>query len=231
MSNKINLLYAKRSSELFRLMRLAKIEDNYNWSEPFNDKDEKEIGRGRSYAVFPELQTIVDKNEKITIAEFKKCLAAHGIVSKELQTRVLHSIIQNRAGFHYLLGGFIQAYLIKQEVNLSQNSEADFQAQVINSGKVLIKYKSNYCDPDSKPIISINFSFSITPDNIKINTFEINKISNLPLAKKVFSILQESQNNFFISLLIYIKRLFGYDSELILDAKDKQLKSTTNARP
>ncbi|GEM_PF-6700594 len=109
-SNKINSgRYDINSIDLFTQVggEISEvIADLKNFDEPFTDRDEREIGRGESYKVSPDLSM------PITIDKFKHFLASHGIQNTRLQNLILCLLLQNRVGLPVAFGKFLTSFFM-----------------------------------------------------------------------------------------------------------------------
>ena len=187
----------------------------------FTQADEVEISRGSSYAYFPELRKHVDQDNSITIDDFRKTLTAKGVSDPLFQNKVLCMILQSKLGIQFGLVGTLDGLLLNQVGSIiSDAGTREISMEVNNYNNINLNIKGEIKDfnnHDVPPLISFSICINITPDMVAITDYSLTQISNTPSADSAFKFFEDNQQNILEKILTYIKRFFGYNSELRLE--------------
>ena len=65
--------------------------------------------------------------------------------------------------------------------------------------------------------MSVQLSFSITPEMVSITDFSFKQLSEDENIENIFNNLECNQHNVLIRLFLWIKRFFGFNAELRLE--------------
>ncbi len=224
MTNTLNLKYSKMDLGFFsgiavvnKVMQEFKGEDSL---AVFNIDHETEIGRGLSYALFPELRRDVIDGGQVTIESFRRALTTRGVSDIDFQNKVLCMILQNKAGIQFPLIGIIDILFHDNGHQLVRNASYELSLEVNSEYDLTLVFKGTwdlYNTEPKEPAISVSASVNITPDMVAITDFNMTKISDSPEANAAYNFLENNQQNILEKILSYIKRFFGFNSELRLE--------------
>jgi hypothetical protein len=224
-NDSVNLKYTSYS-KFFSNVKALRQEININKSRKpvskFSEKDEIEIGRGASYALFPELLDDISKDRQVTVKSFKQALSDRGVTDIDYQNKILFLILQNKAGIQYYMGDLVNSLLLENQYQLLM-SNYDLELKVNSSNEVTLIFKAIWNDITQDPrvpAIEANIEVSITPGNAKIANFNLTKIGDTEQANNGFKFLQDNQQNILGKLITYIMDVFGFDTGRTLESKE-----------
>jgi len=191
------------------------------------DQEKTEIGRGMSYAVFPELEEIVKNQEKITIESFRESLVTRGITDNSFQNKLIFMMIQQKGALHFFLGGILNFLIDKyNEINNHDNAfcydKHKIQIEVIDKDRVNFYYKQIIMKVDNvsserTPAFRLETDVTISLNKTVINKFNIYKISDRREVDNIYNYLYANQQNILMRIINFIKELFGFGMELIVE--------------
>lgn len=220
----LDLKYAKHDLGFFSQVEKINAEikkfKRSNSTAEFTDAHSFEIGRGPSYALFPELLEIVDKGEQVTIPLFRKALHTRGITNIDFQNKILSLVLQNKAGIQYPIGNIVNNLFMNNNHSLLMDRNYKLSLKVDDPNCVKLVFKAvweDYTTEPRKPSIDVCVEVYITPDVVAINDFKITQISDTPVAHAAYRFLEDNQQNIIEKILSYIKRVFGFNSELRME--------------
>ncbi len=184
----------------------------------FTEVDEKEIGRGLSYALFPELKEHFNNGGVITIDLFKKLLSDRGVTYEAFQNKILSMVLQKKVGLQFRIGELINSLFLSNEFLLMVDHGYQLELVVNSSNNVSLHYKTSCYDYSSGEkvvgVLSVNTKVQITPELVTVSEFDVEQLIDTEESNKAVKFLEENQQNILQKLVTYIKRVFGYDSEL-----------------
>ncbi|KTD62830.1 hypothetical protein [Legionella shakespearei] len=189
----------------------------------FTEADAREIGRGKSYAVFPELIKDVDEGRTITIESFKTALTDRGITNTEFQNKILYLVLQNRAGIHYPLGNIVNSLLLENGHQLLMNRNYNVALKVNSSNEITLVFKGvweDFTQDPRVPAIEADVEVKITPEKAEIINFHLTKIADTEQANNGFQFLQENHQNILSKLITYLRDMLGFDTGRTLESKE-----------
>jgi hypothetical protein len=167
----------------------------------FDDKSVREIARGNSYAVFPELKTKREKNPdyEITLDDIRTSLEKRGINDKNLQDKVLVFLLQNKLALHFGIGSAIHTFTMQSGASFSLdpgNLSVKLEAKAGKPVKMLIEFSLQEFDDDLQPkeALKVHAEIDITSDKTSLNKVQIKQVSNSEETKMVFKFLQNNQS-------------------------------------
>ncbi|CAM2839625.1 Uncharacterised protein [Legionella steigerwaltii] len=234
---KVNLEYATNGLGFFT--KIKKINSIICESKKkdsisiFDAKDEKEIGRDRSYAVFPELRI---ENAKITLESFRRCLNNRGIQDLAFQNKILNMILQNRDGVQFAMNKIVDSLLyLEDEYPIWMRPdlpEYKIELEVDNNNSVNLIFKGIWetltTDDSAGPkenAIEACIKINISRDLVAITSFDLTKLSDMPNVTKAFELLEANQQNILMKLITFIRHVLGYNSELRLEERQENDRS------
>lgn len=223
MTNKsLNLTYSNRLfSDIFDQKKIIEKTKDETTLHEFTQEDKTEIARGDSYAYFPELKEHVAQGHAITIEDFMKTLDAKGVSDPLFQNKVLCMILQNKLGIQFGLVQILNGLLMSKGGSIiSDQSSLEISLEVNNPNNINLNIEGkiqDLTDNDVPPQISFSICINITPDMVAITDFTLTQMSNSPTADSAFKFLEDNQQNILEKILSYIKRFFGFNSELRLE--------------
>ena len=232
---KIDLKYSKSPtlfSDISKVRKTIDAESTSSNIHEFTKAHENEIGRGLSYAVFPELQKGVEKGKSVTIESFRQALSARGVTDSNFQDKILSMLLQNKGGIQFPLGNIVNNLFMTNNHDLLFSNNYKLSLQVHSKDKVTLILKST-CDDymhNNEQVINVNIAIDISPAKVVIKNFEMEQISESQEAKDAFKFLEDHQQNILEKIVTYLKRFFGFDQELILE-KTKEDSSIQLSRP
>ncbi|MBI2785168.1 MAG: hypothetical protein HYX60_02200 [Legionella longbeachae] len=181
--------------------------------QSFDQKDDDEIARAGSYAIFPEL---------------------------EQQDKILHMLLQHRAGIQFRLGALIQHNFPSPKDNKQKYLNVDpvykLEIKVIGKNSVDLSYtakiieKNPWDSEDSSEAFNVTVNINITPDKVLIKDFNLTKVIDNENTNTAFELIQSQQQNILMQLLTYIKHALGFDSELRIDTQEEEQTPTTEPK-
>jgi hypothetical protein len=221
----INLKYATNNHGFFsnidKIKTILSAHKQENDIATFDIKDESEIGRGQSYAVFPELK----QGQKITVQSFRKSLEDRGVVDPEIQNKILNLILQNKAGVHYAMGNVINFLLLEKGFDLLMNAAGyTIELEVNGPMDVDLVFKAewdNFREEPREASIAANVKINITPNSAAITDFTLTKLADSTVANSAFEFLQDNQQNILMKLITLIKHALGFNSELRIEQSNE----------
>ena len=228
MTKKISLKYSNDQLGFFSTAK--QMSDIINESKKdksistFDGRDDSEIGRGMSYAVFPELKEKVNDDEQITVEDFRNALSTRGIKDEAFQNKILNFTLQNKSGIQFAFGKIIDKLLLENDFLLTMNTDFKLNLQVESDESVSMQFIAFWKDPTNAPTelaIGLDVKVNITPDQIFIDRFDLQRFSDNPVAKEAIDFLESNQQNILMKLITFIKRMLGFDSELRLEQKNE----------
>lgn len=218
----LNLIYSSASTTSFNFFKHIKSVNQtiiqFKKGSVINDfdiTDETEIGRGRSYAVFPELREQVKRDEKITVNDFRASLCARGITDITFQNKILSLVLQNKAGLQYAFGNIFTDLLLSNKHDFLMASGYKLKLEVKDEHQIKLIFSGNWrdiYDPDT-PALNATVQLDMTPDKVTIEQFNITQLSNSPSTDKAFDFLEQNQANIFEKFIIFLKNIFGINSD------------------
>jgi hypothetical protein len=230
MSKTVNLIYSslqlknparpENTGFFCKIKLIRKIIFNFKAEGIINDfspADEFEVGRGNSYAVFPELQAAVDKGQRVTLAMLRNGLKSRGIVNEFLQNKAMSLLLQNKAGIHYAMGNVLNGLLLENEHSFLMRRDYTVRFEVKNKNHIKLLFVGTWRDITKNPqedCLEGRIEINITPEKIAINHFEITQLSNSPAAKNAFRFLEHNQVSLWQKIVIFFKTFFNAHSEL-----------------
>ncbi len=186
--------------------------------------DEVEISRAKSYAVFPELSSLVDSGKKNSVKEFIACLEKRGIREKAFQNKILSLILQNKCGIQFGLASIFVNILHENNAFFSLNHNYSVILDVKTSKKVVLTFKGIVCDTDKiEDCLGLNIQVIITPSQVSIKHFKVTQLNeDNERSAYVFGVLKDNQASIWQKILIFLKNFFGcnHDLDLENDTKD-----------
>lgn len=229
----INLKYAKQNSAFFSGLSFIKGAVAKTMPiQPFNEADDYEIGRAGSYAIFPELKEV----EKITVENLRQALSTRGIVDESYQNKILHMLLQNRAGIQFRLGSNIMKVISGRGeglFTLDENYGVEIKVIDKNSVDLIYTAKVNEKDPWKAEEVSKAFDatvrINISPEKVLIKDCKFSKVLDNKNTNMAFQLIQGEQQNILMKLLSYIRHALGFDSELRID-KPQEEKNTVSLK-
>lgn len=226
MTKKINLKYSNAQPGFFSAAKQMSNIINQSKKDPsistFNERDDFEIGRGASYAVFPELKEQVSQGKKITVTDFRRSLSERGVTDEAFQNKILNFTLQNKSGIQFAFGKIVDKLMLENDFLLTMNPNFKLNLKVESDQSVSMQFIAFWKDPTNapeEPAIGLDVKVKITPDQIFIDRFDLQRFSDNPVAKDAMDFLQANQQNILMQLITYIKRVLGFDSELRLEQK------------
>lgn len=225
----LNLKYAKKNCFFFHAMNevketIAHLKQK-NSSAVFNQKDEQEIGRGKSYDVFADF----NECEAITIKSFRKSLNKRGVSGLEMQNKILNLILQNRIGVHFQLANLVNNLFLGNDFNFAvDGSNYNIELAVNGADDVDLVFKAKCKDVNrQKDAMNVNVKVNITPAKVVITDLVITKLAES--ANSAFKFLQSNQQNILMKLITLIKRALGFDSEFIIEQSGEDGENWANS--
>jgi hypothetical protein len=190
----------------------------------FNLADENEIGRGESYAVFPELAEMVNQEEKITIDAFRNSLQSRGITDTTFQNKILSLVLQSKAGLHFALGNVLNGLLMDNNHNFLMQPNYHLNLEVLDNKHIKINFTGNWrniMNETDTPDLRANVSVDITPNKVSIESFQVTQLSNSPETKSAFEFLEANQANLLEKIFIFLKNLFSLNADIEIENVSK----------
>lgn len=226
-----NLVYSSQSNNSFNffqnLKKMNEVVLHFKVSDvinDFNSADEKEIGRGESYAVFPELAKMVNNEEKITIDAFRNSLQSRGITDITFQNKILSLVLQSKAGLHFALGNVLNGLLMENNHNFLMQPNYHLNLEVLGNKHIKINFTGNWrniMNETDTADLRANVSVDITPDKVAIESFQVTQLSNSPETKSAFEFLEANQANLLEKIFIFLKNLFSLNADIEIENVSK----------
>lgn len=216
----IDLRYASNSSAFFSgLNKIKNLVRQKSGITSFNQEDENEIGRGKTYAVFPELQA---QQEQITIQHFRDALHQRGVTNESFQNKILAMLLQNRAGINFRFGMNILDLFDTSNAIFTLDENREVKIDIVDEKSVGLTYKAiiNEKDPwtsKAYKAFEANVTVNISPEKVIIKAFDISKTYESEGTNDAYRAIQNQQQNILMKLLTYIKHALGFDSELRIE--------------
>ena len=224
----LNLKYATDGLGLFsKIAKINTIISNYKKTHSiseFTAADDVEIGRGRSYAFFPELAEFVAQGGQITVDRFRQCLTNRGINDVAFQNKILTLTLQNKSGIQFGMGRIIDGLFLENGFLLAQNPDYQIDMDVTHDDRVSLVYTGVWEDPTTEPrtpAIKACVKINISPDMVAISAFDLTKLSDNPVATAAYHLIEENQQNIIMKIITFIMHVFGFNSELRLEEKQE----------
>lgn len=190
----------------------------------FSSADEKEIGRGESYAVFPELAEMVNNEEKITIDAFRNSLQSRGITDVTFQNKILSLVLQSKAGLHFALGNVLNGLLMENNHDFLMQPNYHLSLEVLDNKHIKINFTGNWrniMNETNTADLRANVSVDITPNKVSIESFKVTQLSNSPETKSAFDFLEANQANLLEKIIIFLKNLFSLNTDIEIENVSK----------
>ncbi len=230
MANKLNLIYAKSNSTFFsNITDLRSIISSGKKEEKtytFTVKDETEIGRGRSYAFFDELE-----QEGITIStnSIRLGLSSRGITDTAFQNKILIMILQSKMGVQFPIGPALPKYLqtMQNQYTILLNRNWNIKLDVDSSDTVSLAMNFVYDlidehTADRTPMVEACIKINITLGDVVIDDFSLTMLSESPVATEIYNHLEENQQNILMKIITFILHALGFNDELILEKSEPE---------
>lgn len=238
MSNTLNLIYSKRNSPFFKQIaseqHVVLKRKELQLLPVLADKDHQEVGRGLSYAIFPELKASFENdNQKITVEAIRKAFAARGVTDEIFQNKIIFFLLQSRSGIGFALGNTLNT-LFDFELLLSQEINFRYEIQDNNCVKLVFEGSSEDLSTGEKtPGLTTSIQLTLTPDKLVIDKFAITKVGQTPTVNEWFAKLESTQVNFLQKFIQFLKNYLIGTPELELEneTQDKQLWKTAFTQP
>lgn len=221
--------YGKFFTNIAKIRKEINVNKDSAYISEFTDADEREIGRGKSYAVFPELVKDVNEERDITLESFQNALAKRGIIDPDFQKKILYLVLQNRAGIQYPIGNIINSLLLENGFQLLMNRNYGLELKVNSANEVTLTFKGvweDFTQDPRVPAIGAHVEVRITPEKAEISNFYMTKIADTEQANAGFNFLQENHQNILLRLITYLMDLFGFDTGRTLESREDNLESS-----
>lgn len=213
-----NMGFFSKVKKMKEIVLQFKQEDVIN---DFNRKDHEEVGRGLSYAVFPELEKrVVEQNEKITLDSIRDGLRVRGVTNEILQNKALALLLQSKAGMQFALGNILNGLFLENDHKFLMSSNYKVEFEVKSNNRVKLVITANWNDITKSPqVASFNgrVEVDITPSKVAINSFKITQIYESDEANQAFAFLQSNQASIWQKFVIILKNFFGINSDLEIE--------------
>lgn len=224
MGKTLNLIYssAERLNFFGKIKQIGGIVFKFKSEGVINDfgtADENEVGRGDSYAVFPELQTMFESGEKITLAALREGLRSRGVVDQFMQNKAMTMLLQCKAGMHYAMGNVLNGLLLENGHNfLTRRYDVKFEVQSPNHVKLVFNGTwQNFMKDPREDSLQARVEIDITPERIAIYNFNVTQISKSPEAEQAFRFLQNNQTSIWQKIVTFFKTYFNANSDLEIE--------------
>lgn len=222
-----NLVYSTQSNNSFNffqnLKKMNEVVLGFKVDHVINDfgaADEKEIGRGESYAVFPELIEMVQNEQIITLETFRNSLSTRGVTDTTFQNKILSLVLQNKAGLQYALGNVLNGLLLENQHNFLMKPNYNLILEVHDKNNIKMKFTGNWHNLNTYsdvPDLSANISVDITPNKVTIESFQVTQLSDTPETRNAFAFLEANQVNLLEKIFIFLKNLFGLNADIEIE--------------
>ncbi len=186
----------------------------------FNAADEREIGRGASYAVFPELATMCQNYQQITLDAFRNSLKTRGVIDVAFQNKIMSLVLQNKAGLHYALGNILNGLLMENNHTFLMQSNYDLQLNVKDKDHIQLVFTGKWrhlTNEDGSPDLSATAIVNITPNKVCVDSFQVTQLSDTTETKDAFRFLEANQATLLEKIFIFLKKLFGMNADTELE--------------
>jgi hypothetical protein len=186
----------------------------------FSPADEIEVGRGNSYAVFPELQTLFDSGQTITLAALREGLRSRGVVDEFLQNKAMAMLLQGKAGIHYAMGNVLNGLLLENGHSFLMRRDYEVNFKVKSKNHIKLVFTGTWQDITKAPKedgLKARVEVNITPKRIAINHFEITQLADSHEATSAFAYLQHNQATLWQKIVIFFKTFFNANSKLEIE--------------
>ena len=220
----VNLIYSRYDlgfypvvAEMKRLVQEAKKNPNI---AQFTPQDDNEIGRGTSYAMFPELHASVTAGHHVSIEAFRACLNQRGVHDPAFQNKILNLILQSKSGIHYGLGALVIGLCHQHDLPVAGRPGYTATLDVLDNKSVDLVYKQELYLPSADSIgqeVSVEVRVNISEHAAAIRSFNVENLSDV--SHPVYDFFMANQQHVFFQLITFIKNLLGFNSELRLEEK------------
>ena len=228
MSNRsLNLIYSSKTSKpsdfFYQIKQINNIVLKFKKDEISNDfspDDEKELGRGTTYAVFPELTKQTKQNRSITIDDFRNSLGLRGVSDPALQNKILSLILQSKLGIQFGLGGVLNSLFVDNEEQKFLASNYALSFEVRNNQRVKLIYSTVIRDITKKNLdtdFTAKIEIDITPNRVAIDKFIITQLSETPNSNSAFKNLEANQVNILMKIILFLMNYFKMNSDIEIE--------------
>lgn len=222
----INLVYLSKTNNLGFFENIRNINNEIikfkkdDAINEFNEYDEREVQRGASCAVFPELKT----TKHITIQDLKQGLKTRGVKDEIFQNKILSLLIQSRVGVVFPLVAAI-LMLFGNDKFFVDTSSNNIELNVKNNGLVRLVYSGTLNGTTQENAFKVRIEVDITPHKAAVSSFTIKQVAYSDEAKLAFNFLKDNQVSIFQQFILWIKSFFSYnkDFEIENEARDNLL--------
>jgi len=222
----INLVYSRYDlgfcPVVANMKRLVQQAKRSNLIAEFTSRDEDEIGRGMSYAMFPELRQWVDNGQSISIDAFRDCLNQRGVHDPAFQNKILNLTLQTKSGIHYGLGALFIELCSAHDLHVSTEPDYKVSLEVIDNTSVDLVYKQTFYRPEEESVeqgVRVEVRVNISERRAAIRSFNVENLSDV--SHPVYDFFMANQQNILFQLITFIKNLLGFNSDLRLEEKDR----------
>lgn len=210
----LNLLHNRQTFFQEKLHDMQAIISDYKKNTDINnytEADLKEVTRGKSYALFPELNNL----SSITLFDLKDGLVERGITDTLFQNKVMHMVLQSRAGLQFGLGGAIAATFMEQGAILRVDQDATKQSlKIKSSNEVEFRFNFTYRQMENKnSLVKANLVINITPERTVLSKLNIVSRACTPELKSVMQNLKQCQASLLERIKAWFKRQTGFTLE------------------
>ncbi len=225
MGKTLNLIYSspERLNFFGKIKQIGGIVFKFKSEGVINDfgtADENEVGRGDSYAVFPELQTMFDSGEKITLAALREGLRSRGVVDQFMQNKAMTMLLQCKAGMHFAMGNILNGLLLENGHNFLMRPNYDVKFEVQSPNHVKLVFNGTWQNIMVEPredSLQARVEIDITPERIAIYNFNVTQIGKSPEAEQAFRFLQNNQTSIWQKIVTFFKTYFNANSNLEIE--------------
>ena len=241
MAKSLNLIYASSNiSFLNKIKMINAIVFKYKSEgviNHFGPADEKEVSRGESYAVFPELAQGFKEGQEITIAALREGLRSRGVIDEVMQNKAMTMLLQCKAGIHFAMGTILNDILLTNGHQLLMSNEYDVKLEVKGPDHIKLVFTGvwqNFLKVPKVDCLAAKVEIDITPKRIAIYNFDITQLNNSSEAVNAFKFLQNNQKSIWQKIIIFFKTYFNTNTDLEVEnsSVDKvKWKDNTNTAP
>ncbi|MFT4058995.1 MAG: hypothetical protein QM652_05540 [Legionella sp.] len=225
MDKTLNLIYScpTRLNFFGKIKQIGGIVVKFKSEGVINDfgtADENEVGRRGSYAVFPELQTMFESGEKITLAALREGLRSRGVVDQFMQNKAMTMLLQCKAGVHYAMGNVLNGLLLDNGHDFLMCPDYDVKFEVQSPNHVKLVFNGTWQNIKKDPredSLQARVEIDITPERIAIYNFNVTQISKSPEAEQAFRFLQNNQTSIWQKIVTFFKTYFNANSDLEIE--------------
>lgn len=225
MGKTLNLIYSssERLNFFGKIKQIGDIVFKFKSEGVINDfgiEDENEVGRGESYAVFPELQTMFDSGQIITLDALREGLRSRGVIDQVMQNKAMTMLLQCKAGVHYAMGNVLNGLLLENGHNFLMRSDYDVKFEVQSPNHVKLVFNGTWQNIMTDPredSLQARVEVDITLERIAIYNFNVTQISKSPEAEQAFRFLQNNQTSIWQKIVTFFKTYFNANSVLEIE--------------